>query len=127
MKPFLSKQKLKYLGNEESFKDMLSLKQIEQIFGEGESLALVMKKIWRLLWCNVYFIMNELKWPLRKKSPYLELFWSTFFPQFAAFGLNTERYGLSLRIQSKCRKNADQNNSEYRHFLRRGFIQQIWK
>ena len=45
MKPFLSKQKLKYLGNEESFKDMLSLKQIEQIFGEGESPALVMKKI----------------------------------------------------------------------------------
>ena len=25
-------------------------------------------------------------------------------PYFSAFGLNTERYGLSLRIQSKCRK-----------------------
>ena len=55
---------------------------------------------------------------LRKKCPYSELFWSKFFPHFPAFGLNTERYGVSLRIQSKCGKNADQNNSEYRVFLR---------
>ena len=41
---------------------------------------------------------------LRKKSPYLELFWSAFFPYFPAFGLNTERYFVSLRIQSVCRK-----------------------
>ena len=45
---------------------------------------------------------------LRKKSPYWELFWSAFFPHFSAFGLNT----------GKCGKNADQNNSEYGHFLR---------
>ena len=32
---------------------------------------------------------------LRKKFPYSELFWSTFFPHFPAFELNTE----SLRIQ----------------------------
>ena len=51
---------------------------------------------------------------LRKKSPYSELFWSAFFPHFPAFGLDTERYGLSLHIQSKCGKNADQNNPEYR-------------
>ena len=38
----------------------------------------------------------------RKKSPYSELFWSAFFPHFPAFGLNTERYGVSLRIQSEC-------------------------
>ena len=25
-------------------------------------------------------------------------------PHFPAFGLNTERYGVSLRIQSECRK-----------------------
>ena len=37
---------------------------------------------------------------LHKKSPYLELFWSAFFPHFP---------GL---------KNADQNNSEYGQFLR---------
>ena len=33
-------------------------------------------------------------------------------PHFPAFGLNTERYGVSLRIQSECRENAEQNNSE---------------
>ena len=44
--------------------------------------------------------MPNLKIPLRKKCPYLELFWS-YFP---AFGLNTEIYGVSLRIQSKCGK-----------------------
>ena len=32
---------------------------------------------------------------LRKKCPYLELFWSAFFPHFLAFGLNTERYLIS--------------------------------
>ena len=58
---------------------------------------------------------------LRKKCPYSELFWSAFFPHFPAFGLNTGRYSVSLRIQSECgkvRKNTDQNNSEYGHFLR---------
>ena len=54
---------------------------------------------------------------LRKKCPYSELFWSAFFPQsdwirryipyFSVFSLNA----------GKCGKNADQNNSEYRHFL----------
>ena len=32
--------------------------------------------------------------PLRKKSSYSELFWSAFFPDFPAFGLNTERYWI---------------------------------
>ena len=39
-----------------------------------------------------------------KKSPYLESFWSVFFTHFPAFGLNTEIYAISLRIQSKCGK-----------------------
>ena len=39
-----------------------------------------------------------------------------FGPYFPAFGLNTERYSVSLRIQPNA-ENADQNNSEYRHFL----------
>ena len=46
---------------------------------------------------------NGLKNPeneLPEKCPYSELFWSTF----SVFGLNTERYGVSLHIQSKCRK-----------------------
>ena len=37
---------------------------------------------------------------LCKKCPYSKLFRSVFFH----IGLNTERYGLSLRIQSKCWK-----------------------
>ena len=37
---------------------------------------------------------------LREKCPYSELFWSAF-PEF---GLNTERYFVSLRIQSECGK-----------------------
>ena len=47
----------------------------------------------------------------RKKSPYSELFWSAFFPDFP--GLNTERYSPNA---GKSRKNADQNNSEYDSF-----------
>ena len=39
-----------------------------------------------------------------KKSRYSELFWSVFFPDFPTFGLNTERCGVSLRIQSGCGK-----------------------
>ena len=49
---------------------------------------------------------------LRKKCPYSELFWSAF----SRIGLNTESvFSLNAR---KCGKNADQNNSEYGHFLR---------
>ena len=41
-------------------------------------------------------------------------------PHFPAFGLNTERYFVSLRIQYsvRMRENAEQNNSEYGHFSR---------
>ena len=46
----------------------------------------------------VYFSTDVLT--LREKCPYSELFWSAF----PAFGLNTERYSVSLRIQSECRK-----------------------
>ena len=41
---------------------------------------------------------------LLKKSSHSELFWSAFFSHFPAFGLNTERYSVSLRIQSECGK-----------------------
>ena len=49
---------------------------------------------------------------------------SYYDPHFPAFGLNTERYRVSLGIKSKYRKmramreNAYQNNSEYGHFSR---------
>ena len=51
--------------------------------------------------------------PLRKKFPYWELFWSVLFPDFPAFGLNTERYCVSVRIQSECRKIREKYRPEY--------------
>ena len=36
-------------------------------------------------------------------------------PYFPAFGLNTERYGVSENLV-RMREDADQNNSEYGHF-----------
>ena len=59
---------------------------------------------------TLFFMGNRAlleKLTLHKRRPYSELFWSAFFPHFPAFGLNTGKYG----------KNADQNNSEYEHFL----------
>ena len=51
---------------------------------------------------------------MREKCPYLELFWFLFS------SIRTE-YGEVLRISLysvRMRENADQNNSEYGHFLR---------
>ena len=48
-----------------------------------------------------FFILTH---SLRKKTWYSELFWSAFSPHFPAFGVNTERYSVSLRIQSECWK-----------------------
>ena len=46
--------------------------------------------------------------------------WRYSGPHFAAFGLNTERYSVSLlRISPylvRMRGNVDQNNSEHGHF-----------
>ena len=39
-------------------------------------------------------------------------------PHFLKFGLNTERYSVSLQMW----ENVEQNNSEYGHFLRSGSI-----
>ena len=44
--------------------------------------------------------VHKLSQALHKSCQYSELFWSVF----PAFGLNTERYGVSLRIQSECGK-----------------------
>ena len=52
--------------------------------------------------------------PLREKCPYSELFWSVFSR------IRTE-YGEILRIPPssfRIWEDADQNNSEYRHFSR---------
>ena len=40
---------------------------------------------------------------------------------FPTYGLNIERYSLSLHIQSECRKIRTRNNLEYGHFLRSAF------
>ena len=46
-------------------------------------------------------------------------------PYFLAFGLNTERYEVSLRIQSKCGKIRTRKNSVYGHFPRRECFMQM--
>ena len=45
------------------------------------------------------------------------LIWIFSDPYFPAFGLNTERYRVSLRISPNAEK-VDQKNSEYGHFSR---------
>ena len=58
---------------------------------------------------------------------------SYFGPHFLAFGLNTERYFVSLhiqsecvRIQSECRKIRARNYSVFGHFLRSVFRSNIF-
>ena len=43
-------------------------------------------------------------------------------PYFPAFELNTERYEVSLRIQSESGKIQSRNNSVFGHFLRSDFV-----
>ena len=45
---------------------------------------------------------------------------------FPAFGLNTERYEVSLRIQSECGKIRARNYSVFGHFLRSVFRSNIF-
>ena len=62
----------------------------------------------RCIRCKFVYLYST----LRKKPPYSELFWSTLFPHFPAFGLNTERYSVSLRIQSECGEIRDKCGPE---------------
>ena len=43
-------------------------------------------------------------------------------PHFPEFGLNTERYGLSLRIQSECGKMRAKITPNTHTFLRSAFV-----
>ena len=52
--------------------------------------------------------------PLRKRSPYSELFWSAFSRIWTEYG---EIRSISPYLV-RMRENADQNNSKYGHFLR---------
>ena len=54
---------------------------------------------------------------LRTKCLYSELFWSTFFPHFPTFGLNTVYLSVFNPNVGKCVKNADQNNSKCGNFF----------
>ena len=42
-------------------------------------------------------------------------------PYFLVFGLNSERYGISL-YSVRMRENTNQENSKYEHFSRRGNV-----
>ena len=53
--------------------------------------------------------------PLREKCQNTGLFSGPYFP---AFGLNEERYSVSLRIQSECAKIWTRKNSVVGHFSR---------
>ena len=48
-------------------------------------------------------------------------------PYFPAFGLNTERYEVSLRIQSECGKIRTRNNTVFGHFSRSDWNEQSFK
>ena len=62
---------------------------------------------------NIFFAFR-LCYAMRKKCPYLELFWSKFSRMLTEYGEVLRISPYSVRI----RKNADENNSEYGHFLR---------
>ena len=66
--------------------------------------------------------MNPLWWLLREKCPYLELFWSAFSFILTEYGEIRSISPYSVQM----RENADQNNSEYGHFLRSGWCR-LWK
>ena len=47
---------------------------------------------------------------------------SFFWSVFPTFGLNTERYSVTLRIQSECGKTRTRKTSVFAHFSRSGWI-----
>ena len=60
------------------------------------------------------YLLN-FKMILREKCLNTEFFYGLYFP---AFGLITERYGVSLPIQSECGKIRTRKNSVLGHFSR---------
>ena len=89
---------------------------VQQLAWGGVGLWNFSSHLWIIFWVNTFLNIS-----LRTKCPYSELFWSAFFPHFPAFRLNTPNAGT-------CGKNADQNNSEYGHFLRSIYQKRsVWK
>ena len=60
--------------------------------------------------------VKKLAKTLRKRCPDSELFWSVFSRIWTKYG---EILGISP-YPARMQENADQNNSEYRHFSRSG-------
>ena len=64
---------------------------------------------------------GEVKRTLRKRYPYSELFWSAFSSHFPRIFPHSDWiWSGKIGKAGKSGKNADQNNSEYGLFLRRG-------
>ena len=76
-----------------------------------------LQKHWWAAWEFTRFI----KWTLRKKFPYSELFWSVFSRIRTVYGEIRSISRYSVRMQ----ENTDQNNSKYGHFSRSGSI--MWR
>ena len=67
---------------------------------------------------NVRFYLNF--WPIKYANTAWKVSKYGVFsgPYFPALGLNTERYSVSLHIQSECRKIWTKKNSVFGHFSR---------
>ena len=74
--------------------------------------------LWKVLlhffFCKQNDLLSNRTYTAWKVSKY-GVFSGLYFP---AFRLNTERYSVSLRIQSKCRKMRTRRNSLFGHFSR---------
>ena len=79
-------------------------------------------------WPFIYFLFPIFEHFFNNKQKYFNFLWryyclksvcipSFFGPCYPAVGLNTEIYGVFLRIQSGCGKMWTRKNSEYGHFL----------
>ena len=56
---------------------------------------------YRLFAVTVNIFEKELHHSLRKKCPYLELFWSEFFPRLLAFGLKVRMRGNAGKMRTR--------------------------
>ena len=90
---------------------------LESLFCVWVIAKLISKVCVRLLTFSNYGPSIKLL-PLLKKCPHSELFWSTFSLIWTDYG---EIWSIST-YSVWMRENADQNNSEYGHFLHSGHI-----
>ena len=65
---------------------------------------------------HLIMMMIMIVWHCVKSVQIRSFFWSVFL----TFGMNTERYFVSLRIHSECGKIRTRKNSPFGHFLSSG-------